>query len=134
MCHGVLGEGLVAFDKCRSPDTPGVIEQVERNMKFKREYLRELDLPYGIAPEDGKIVSREIVDTSRWSIHYSLIFWLTGMPEGQAWMVGYSRGATECQEEPPWEYEEEVEATLVHKVEKVVTVWEPVRVAEESVQ
>ena len=95
-------------------------------MKFKREYLKDMGLPYGISPEDGKILSRTIVDTGRWSIHYDLMFRLADMPEDQAWVVSYSRGATEHQDESPWEYDEEVEATLVRKVEKVMTVWEVV--------
>lgn len=37
----------------------------------------------------------------------------------------YSRGATESQDERPWEYEKTVKATLVREVEKTVKVWEP---------
>lgn len=95
-------------------------------MKFEREYLKELGLPYEIDEADGKIISTEIDGTRRWSTDYSLIFWLTGMPENQAWLVGFSRGSTECQDEKPWEYEEQVNATLVHKVKKIVSVWEAV--------
>lgn len=92
--------------------------------KFTSEELKDAGLPYE-APEGGEIISREITDTSRWSIHYSLIFRFADMAPGEAWEVSYSKGATETQDERPWEYEREVEATLVHQVEKVVKVWEP---------
>lgn len=95
-------------------------------MKFLVSKLKDLGLPSEIDPEDGTIISNEIVDRSRWSIHYDLTFRLTGMPEDQAWIVGYSRGATESQDERPWQDQDEVDATLVHKVEKIVSVWEAI--------
>ncbi|ATO52133.1 hypothetical protein BrL25_19035 [Brevibacillus laterosporus DSM 25] len=65
----------------------------------------------------------QIVDQSRWSIHHDIIFkWI----DGKYYSTGYSVGATECQDERPWEYENEVECTEVHQVEKMVKVWEAV--------
>ncbi|MDD4779099.1 MAG: hypothetical protein PHT02_00650 [Tissierellia bacterium] len=85
-------------------------------IKFSKEFLRnELDLPYG-AIEDN------ITDTSRWSIHHTIIF----EHEGKYYRTHYSEGATEMQDERPWEYDNEVECTEVHQVEKVVKVWEAV--------
>lgn len=85
-------------------------------VKFSKEYLKDnLDLPYS-ALED------KIVDTSRWSIHHSIIF----EDQGKFYKTYYSEGATEMQDESPWEYDNEIECTEVHIVEKLVKVWEAV--------
>ena len=93
---------------------------------FTRDYLcNELDLPRAAGTRHGcEVISDDIDDTTRWSVMHTLIFRLDGMPDGEAWMVGYSVGATEMQDESPWENEKEVEATLVRRVERVVLVWE----------
>jgi hypothetical protein len=85
-------------------------------VKFTRDFLKnELDLPFN-AIED------EVVDNSRWSIYHSIIFEY----DGKFYQTSYSVGATECQDESPWEYEDEVECIEVHKVQKMVEVWESV--------
>lgn len=84
-------------------------------MKFSKKLLEELDLPYS-AKENT------IVDNSRWSIIHEIIFEY----EGKTYRTTYSVGATEDQDEGPWEYEDEIECDEVHKVEKVVQVWEKV--------
>ena len=90
---------------------------------FDREYLKdELGLPGGHGT--AKIVEDNIIGHSRWSVDHSLVFQEPGQAEDQAWVTTYSRGATESQEEGPWENEEQVECTLVRRVEKTVTVWE----------
>jgi hypothetical protein len=107
--------------------------------KFTREFLKdELGLPCSPgtynATKEGEVSfvvhENEIVDHSRWSVHRRLVFSLTSGPDankpGEAWEVAYSVGATESQDERPWEYENEVEATLVRLVEKTVKVWEVV--------
>jgi hypothetical protein len=103
--------------------------------KFKREYLKDtLELPAskGSYPPDGDfpgmtVHSDEIIEHSRWSVHHEMVFSINSGPDankpGEAWSVQYSRGATESQDERPWEYEPEVSATLVRQVEKVVLVW-----------
>jgi len=86
-------------------------------MKFETEFLKnELDLPYG-AIEDN------IVDNSRWSIHREIIF----EHEGKFYRTHYSEGATECQDERPWESEDEVECTEVTQQEIKVMAWVPVK-------
>ena len=64
----------------------------------------------------GEIILNQQVDTSRWSIIYRLVVRV----DGKLYEGSYRRGATECQEEQPWEYTEphfvEVEA-----YEKTVT-------------
>jgi hypothetical protein len=91
-------------------------------IKIPREELRE----YGL-PDDGyegvEVIEDNVVDNSRWSIYHELIFrW----HDGKTYRTDYSVGATEMQDESPWEYSEEVECTEVHKVPKTVEVWEAV--------
>lgn len=84
---------------------------------FSREYLmNELDLPYNAVEE-------EIIVTSRWSIHYSIVF---QDKDGKYYQTTYSNGATECQDERPWEYEETVECYEVCQMEALVKKWVPV--------
>lgn len=86
-------------------------------MKFKTEFLKEeLDLPYG-AVED------EVVDNSRWSIYHKIVFEYSG----KHYSTYYSVGATELQDESPWEYEEEVECTEVELKEVRVKKWVEVK-------
>ena len=89
-------------------------------MKFKKEWLQKL------AYEDNdkdevKIVKNEVYDTSRWSIHYELIFEF----KGKYYRTYYSTGATEQQCEEPFEYEEDnIECEEVVPVIKNITVYE----------
>lgn len=92
---------------------------------FKTDFLLDMGLPYD-APTGGKIISKEIVETTRWSIVYALIVHFPDQPDCEAWEFVYSEGATECQDEKPWEYEDEVEATLVREKEVLVRKWLPV--------
>lgn len=68
-------------------------------------------------------VSDRIVDTGRWSIHSNLIF--KDKASGKFYEVRYSVGATESQDEAPFEYEEDdVKCYEVRPVEKTVIVYE----------
>ncbi len=93
-------------------------------MKVSREIVyNEWGLPFDDNEEEGiKIISDEIVDTGRWSIHHELIVKI----KDKFYKTTYSIGATEYQEERPWEYDKEVEFTEVKPVEKTVIVYEPV--------
>jgi hypothetical protein len=85
-------------------------------MKFESKYLKnELDLPYSA-------ILDEITDTSRWSIHHKIVF----EHEGKYYRTFYSEGATEMQDESPWEYEKEVDCVEVELKEVVVEQWVPV--------
>jgi len=67
-------------------------------------------------------VDNSVYDTSRWSILYEAV-----VPyEGKHYRVYYSRGATEYQDEGPFEYDNEVELVEVKQVEKLTKVWEEV--------
>ena len=92
---------------------------------FTRNELRNMGLPYA-SPEGGEIVSDVIVGHRRWEVDHELTFRLASQPAGEAWLVSYSVGATETQDQRPWEYESAIEARLVRAVEKMVTVWEEI--------
>lgn len=86
---------------------------------FTKDYLRdELDLPYN-AEED------KVIDNSRWSINHEIIFKDT---DGKMYSTYYSVGATESQDESPWEYEDEIECTEVELREITVKKWLPIEV------
>lgn len=77
---------------------------------FTTDYLRnELGLPF----DSAHVISDEITDTGRWNIVHDLIF--EDPADGKCYQVGYSVGATENQDERPWEYEDTVTATEVEK-------------------
>ncbi len=86
-------------------------------VKFSKDYLKnELDLPYENAIVDN------IIDTTRWSIVHEIVF----ADKGKFYRTTYSEGATECQDERPWEYEDEIECEEVELREVKVKKWMPV--------
>ena len=86
------------------------------NRTFTKDFLvDELELPY----DSDKIKINEIVDTTRWSILYDLVFEF----EGKFYRTSYSVGATESQDESPWEYVAEVECHEVIEVPVITTEW-----------
>ena len=90
-----------------------------RKRTFKKDFLvDELELPW----DDNIIRRNEIIDTSRWSTIYELVF----EHEGKHYLTTYSVGATESQDERPWEYENEVECVEVELVPVTVKKWIPV--------
>lgn len=89
-----------------------------RTKVFSKDYLMdELDLPY-----ENTIVNR-IVDTTRWSIVHEIVF----EDHEKFYMTTYSEGATEIQDERPWEYDDEIECTEVELKEVKVKKWIPVK-------
>lgn len=66
-----------------------------------------------------ELISEEINDTSRWSIHITVVF----KYNNRFWRTFYSKGATEYQDESPYENDDKV-AYEVFPVEKVVTCYE----------
>ena len=69
-----------------------------------------------ILDEGTDVVLDEIVDTGRWSIHHRVVIRFNG----KLYRGSYSVGATENQDESPWEYETPV-FTEVEAYEKTVT-------------
>ena len=69
---------------------------------------------------DLEIVEDTIQDTSRWSIRYLLVF--KEIASNKFYSVGYSRGATEYQDEGPFEFDpEEIECYEVEPTEVMIT-------------
>jgi hypothetical protein len=90
--------------------------------KFPKALLKnEWGLPYGGAAE---VIVDDIAETSRWSEHHDLIF--KAPDDGLLYRTYYSKGLTEYQNEVPWEYESEVEATQVEAYEHVIIGYRPV--------
>lgn len=79
---------------------------------FSREML--LDLLYGDS-DDLKIIERKIVDRKRWSLQYQLIF--KDLLNNKHYLTHYWEGATEIQEQSPFEGEPDM--IECHEVEKV---------------
>jgi hypothetical protein len=75
---------------------------------------------FGGNEEEGvEIIEDRISDKSRWSIIHHLIVRI----KDKFYKTKYSVGATEGQDERPWEYLNDIEFTEVHQVEQVVKVW-----------
>ena len=87
---------------------------------FPKDLLRKILC--GKTP--GK-VHDQITDNGRWSIHHKMIF---KAKDGLHYQTHYSVGATEYQDETPFEYAPvQIECEQVEQVEKTVLVWEPVK-------
>lgn len=85
---------------------------------FTKEFL--LDVLSKDA-EGAEIIEDEMYDKSRWSLHYWLIFKF----EDKFYGVGYSRGATEYQDESPWEYDgDNIETFEQVQVTKTIITYE----------
>ena len=88
-----------------------------------------------ITPEEGRlavyddsdifrVVEDKIVDNSRWSIRHEAV--LQHKETGKFYVTHYSVGATENQDEKPYEYDMEVVLKEVEPVETTVLVYVPV--------
>jgi hypothetical protein len=89
---------------------------------FSKEALQDL---VGGQSDTLVEVQNALADTSRWSVHYDLVF--REIATGKLYETSYSCGATESQDESPFEYEgDEIACVEVKAVEKTVTVYEPV--------
>lgn len=90
-------------------------------MKFSKEFMLE-DVLYG-CNEEVEVIYDNIIDISRWSQIHEIVF----KYNGKFYMADYSCGATEYQDESPWEYVEEVTVTEVEPVEVTVTQYKPIK-------
>jgi hypothetical protein len=66
-------------------------------------------------------IEKEITGTSRWSIKYSIV--IQRLSDGKFFKSRYSKGATELQDEQPYEYEDEAIFKEVLPVEEMVIVY-----------
>lgn len=81
-------------------------------MKFKKEYLQEC------ARENTDVIINEIVEHGRWTLTYEIIFRF----EDKFYRSFYQRGATENQDESPYEFDEDnIECEEVYAMQVLVT-------------
>lgn len=81
-------------------------------MKFSKKFLQV---------DGGETVYDRIVGHGRWSVHHERVF----KHEGKFYKTDYRTGATESQDESPYDYEpDEIECVEVFPREKTITVYE----------
>jgi len=83
-------------------------------MKFKAEELRDI-------LDGDDVVSDVLSGHRRWSVDHRLVF----RKDGKFYQTRYSVGATEMQEESPWQDETEVECQEVIQVVEPAVVFKP---------
>lgn len=95
-----------------------------KKVSFPTDLLKELASLEVDEEEQGyTVVQNQMYDTSRWSIHYQLIF----EKDGRFFKAFYSCGATEQQDESPFEYSgKEYDCLEVVPFIKTVTDYKPV--------
>lgn len=86
-----------------------------KKMFDKKFLIDELDLPWNVKI----VVHSKIVDHSRWSVIYELVF----AHDGAYWRTTYSVAATESQDESPWDDKDQVECVKVEKRVVEKSVW-----------
>ena len=85
-------------------------------IKLEASFLKnDLGLPFN----SNNVIEDIIIDTSRWSIAHEVIF----KYNSKFYRTTYSIGSTECQDESPWEYDDEVECYEVEEKEVLVKKW-----------
>lgn len=89
-------------------------------MKFPKEFMQ--DVVWGYSDEDVEVVLDALIGSSRWSLNYKLVF----KYKGKYYQTYYSKGATEQQDEKPFEYDKEVDCLEVEPVKITVTDYVPV--------
>lgn len=99
------------------------MEEAKKRVPVKVSFSKEKMLEV-LCGDIGEIVSDEVVGKRRWSVDHRLIFAL----DGKLYSASYSVGATEQQDECPWEHVDHVECTEVERYEKVVQAYRPVLV------
>lgn len=101
-------------------------------VKFPKEDLLELlDYESGETKEDYKVISNELWDNGRWTLTYKLLF----KHKNKVYQTFYGVGATEYQDERPWQYDGEmIDCTEMERVEKTVFVYEPKKASTDSVK
>lgn len=87
-------------------------------MKFLKSQLVHYRVP--THPEGGETIYDKIIGHGRWSVHHERVF----KYQGRYYLTTYSVGATESQDESPYEYDKgEIECPEVFPNEEVVTVY-----------
>jgi len=89
--------------------------------KFPKDDLQELvGFPIGKGFDDYEVVQDKISGTRRWSIDHTMIF----KHQGKFYRTHYSVGATESQDEGPYEYSDaEIDCDEVVPTQQTITVY-----------
>ena len=95
-------------------------EQIREKLNLTLEQARAI-LYDDADPPEFDIISEEIVDQDRWTVTYKLI--IRRISDGKFFRDYFRRGATEYQDESPWEYDKP-NFKEVFPVEKTITVYE----------
>ncbi|MOA27577.1 hypothetical protein D3C78_1484610 [compost metagenome] len=91
---------------------------------FSKEFLQGL-LWRDYDPDKYEVVYNELCDRSRWAVSYEQVF--KDKVANKYYITYYSEGATESQEERPYEYDDdEIDCEEVAPVEVVVTQYKAV--------
>lgn len=69
-------------------------------MEFEVEIMRDIVREN---TDEFDVIEETIIDTSRWAIHHEMVF--QSRETGKYYRTYFRRGATEMQEEQPFEYE-----------------------------
>lgn len=86
------------------------------SIQVPKRILKEI--VWGSPYEGYTPIQTTLEDTSRWSIHYTMVFSF----EGRFYEIDYSEGATESQYEPAFHYSPDIcECFEVERVEVVKT-------------
>ncbi len=90
---------------------------------FPKEMMQEV---VGMSPSERYsdiplvMIKETITDTGRWTITYEAV--IQDLTDGKFYKIWYSRGATEMQDESPFEYDgDEIECVEVEPFQKTVT-------------
>lgn len=82
----------------------------------------ELDLP-------ASAIKEELIDKDRWMVCYRIIF----KYNGKFYETFYNVGATEMQDERPWEYESKIRCYEVEQKEVLVKQWVNIKEEENEI-
>lgn len=92
-------------------------------MKFSVETMRDIASKES---EEYVAVKEEVCDTDRWTIQYEVIF--KNVSTGKHYRTFWQRGATEMQDERPFEYDKgEVDCDEVELVEVTIKEWRKIK-------
>ena len=98
--------------------TPNPAWEERNEMKFTKEFLKD-----SLWKSDAETIYNIITGHGRWSVHHERVF----RHDGKFYLTTYSVGATESQDESPYEYDDdEIECVEVHPIQVEVTKYVPV--------
>jgi len=90
----------------------------------KETAIEDWGLPSeGSLENDVEIISDDVIGQRRWSTDHELVI----KHSGKYYRTYYSVGSTECQDEGPWENDDEVQLQEVYPAQVVTTVFMPVK-------